>query len=56
MSARRTLAATVLVALFLATLAVAGWAAEHAPTVAALVFALIAIGVVLWRLCEDGES
>mgnify|MGYP000973162703 CR=1 FL=1 len=55
-SLRRTIFAGLALALFIVTLAAAGWAAHNAPTWLALVVGLGAIAVVLWRLGEDGES
>ena len=49
MTARRYLAAAVLTVLFIAILAIVGWAAEHAPTWLALIVIPAAV-VVFWRL------
>ncbi len=51
----RTLAVALGLALFIAALALTGWAAEHAPTWLALVV-VPAVGVVFWRLYRGGES
>lgn len=53
---RRTIFAGLALALFLAVLDLAGWAAERAPTWLSLVICLGAIAIVLWRLTEEGRS
>ena len=54
MMARRTLAATLILAACLGVLNAAGWAADHAPGWLALIV-FPAIGVIFYRLFSDGE-